>query len=264
LTSSTLVPLPAATREKLLASAVRLGESVSYRSAGTIEYIYDQQRDEFYFLEVNTRLQVEHPVTEWITGLDLVSLQLDIAAGRPLNIQLDDKPHGHAIEARIYAEDPSRGFIPQPGHIDQLRIPTGPFVRDDSGVYSGVDVTPFYDPMIAKLSAWGATREQAIARLDRALQEYTVRGLKTNIQFLRQVLANEVFCSGDYDTGLIEQHMSLDEPQPSERKRDVAILAAALYAHQQHKAQSIPRSRDSQTGGRSAWQMVGSMQRRPR
>lgn len=255
--------IDASMRKAMADVAVKAAKAVGYVNAGTVEFLVDSQRN-FYFLEMNTRLQVEHPVTEWITGLDLVSLQLDIAAGRPLDLQLPEQPHGHAIEARIYAEDPARGFIPQPGHIDQLRIPAGPYVRDDSGVYSGVDVTPFYDPMIAKLSAWGATREQAIARLDRALQEYTVRGLKTNIQFLRQVLANEVFGSGDYDTGLIDQHMSLELPEPNERKREVAILAAALYAHRQHKAQSIPRGKEQGGDGRSAWQMVASMQRRPR
>lgn len=250
-------------RKAMADVAVKAAKAVGYVNAGTVEFLVDSQRN-FYFLEMNTRLQVEHPVTEWITGLDLVSLQLDMAAGRPLDIQIADHPHGHAIEARIYAEDPARGFIPQPGHIDYLRVPAGPFVRDDSGVYSGVDVTPFYDPMIAKLSVWGATRAQAIARLERALQEYTVRGLKTNIQFLRQVLANEVFCSGDYDTGLIDEHMTLDEPEPSERKREVAILAAALFAHQEHKAQSLPRPAVQQSSVRSAWQQVGTMQRRPR
>lgn len=241
--------------------AVKAAKAVGYVNAGTVEFLVDAGRN-FYFLEMNTRLQVEHPVTEWITGLDLVSLQLDVAAGRPLGIDAPTVPHGHAIEARIYAEDPSRGFLPQPGHIDHLRTPSGPFVRDDSGVYSGVDVTPFYDPMIAKLSVWGSDRQQAIARLDRALQEYTVKGLKTNIAFLRQVLANPVFCSGEYDTGLIDQHMQLADVEVSDSKKRVAILAAALYAHQEQQRSVVPKAQ--RVDGRSAWQQVSSMQRRPR
>ncbi len=242
--------------------AVRAAQAVGYVNAGTVEFLVDAHKN-FYFLEMNTRLQVEHPVTEWVTGLDLVSLQLDVAAGRKMELpDLSAGPHGHAIEARIYAEDPYRMFLPQPGRIDHLRTPTGPFVRDDSGVYAGVEVTPFYDPMIAKLSVWGASRDEAIGRLDRALQEYTVKGLTTNIAFLRQVLHNEVFRSGDYDTGLIDNHMTLSKPEASDDKRSVALLAAALHAHHAQLAAAIPQSQ--QASGRSVWRRVTAMHRNTR
>jgi len=243
--------------------AVKAAKAVGYVNAGTVEFLVDAERN-FYFLEMNTRLQVEHPVTEWITGTDLVSAQLDVAAGRPLPFHdLPAQPRGHAIEARIYAEDPYRNFLPQPGHIDDLRIPNGPYVRDDSGVCTGMDVTPFYDPMIAKLSVWGEDRESAVARLDRALEEYTVKGLTTNIAFLRQVLHNQVFLSGDYDTGLIDNHMDLSRPAVAGAKRDVAIIAAALHAHEADKAVPTPLSQQPD-GGRSVWRRVHSMQRNTR
>jgi acetyl-CoA carboxylase biotin carboxylase subunit len=242
--------------------AVRAAKAVGYVNAGTVEFLVDAERN-FYFLEMNTRLQVEHPITEWITGTDLVSAQLDVAAGRPLPfVDLPEQPRGHAIEARIYAEDPYRNFMPQPGHIDELRVPSGPFVRDDSGVYSGVDVTPFYDPMIAKLSVWGHDRAASVARLDRALAEYTVKGLTTNIAFLRQVLHNPVFLSGEYDTGLIDNHMDMSKPPFDDDKRDVAILAAALYAHQADQARPVPLS--TQPAGRSVWRRVNAMHRNTR
>ncbi|MFH1810737.1 MAG: acetyl-CoA carboxylase biotin carboxylase subunit [Pseudomonadota bacterium] len=249
-------------RRRMGEVAVQAARAVGYVNAGTVEFLVDAHRH-FYFLEMNTRLQVEHPVTEWITGLDLVSLQLDVAAGLPLPLeQIPTAPRGHAIEARIYAEDPYRQFLPQPGRIDHLRVPTGPFVRDDSGVYPGSEVTPFYDPMIAKLSVWGTTRDQAIARLDRALEEYTVKGLTTNIAFLRQVLANEVFRSGEYDTGLIEQHMDLIRPSVDEAKRDVALLAAALFAHNEAARVALPQA--AQSSGRSTWRRVTAMHRNTR
>jgi acetyl-CoA carboxylase biotin carboxylase subunit len=242
--------------------AVKAAKAVNYVNAGTVEFLVDAER-RFYFLEMNTRLQVEHPVTEWVSGCDLVSAQLDVAAGREMSFsEVPDQPRGHAIEARIYAEDPYRGFIPQPGHITHLRTPSGPFVRDDSGVYAGVDVTPFYDPMIAKLSVWGATREAAVQRLDRALQEYTVKGLTTNIGFLREVLHNPVFLSGEYDTGLIDNHMDLTRRPVDPRKSDVAVIAAALYAHEQAQKLTVPLS--SEPAGRSVWRRISQLQRTTR
>jgi acetyl-CoA carboxylase biotin carboxylase subunit len=251
-----------AMRARMGEVAVQAARAVGYVNAGTCEFLVDADRH-FYFLEMNTRLQVEHPVTEWITGLDLVSLQLDVAAGRPLPVErLPRAPRGHAIEARIYAEDPYRQFLPQPGRIEHLRVPSGPFVRDDSGVYAGSEVTPFYDPMIAKLSAWAPDRAQAIARLDRALEEYTVKGLTTNIAFLRQVLQNPVFRGGEYDTGLIEQHMDLARPPVDDERREVALLAAALFAHHEAARATLPQA--TAPVGRSPWRRVTAMHRNTR
>src|SRR5262249_17833530 len=153
----------------------------------------DAQR-RFYFLEMNTRLQVEHPVTELCTGLDLVRLQIEVASGARLPLtQADVAPRGHAIEARVYAEDPERNFMPSPGRIQALRVPAGPFTRDDGGVYPGYTVPIYYDPMISKLSAWAPDRPQAIERLRRALAEYVVTGISTNLQYLRRVLDHDDF-----------------------------------------------------------------------
>ncbi|HYJ11536.1 MAG TPA: biotin carboxylase, partial [Polyangiaceae bacterium] len=198
-------------RRALHASALKVVQAVGYRGAGTVEFVANAQ-GELYFLEVNARLQVEHPVTEAVTGLDLVEQQLRVAAGERLASEvLTATPQGHAVEARVYAEDPGRGFLPQPGHIQELSWPSGEGIRVDAGVVAGLDVTPHYDPMLAKLIAFGADRAQAIARLDAALATTRLRlvGPKgdrvTNLAFLRQVLAEPAFASGDYDTGLAER-----------------------------------------------------------
>jgi acetyl-CoA carboxylase biotin carboxylase subunit/3-methylcrotonyl-CoA carboxylase alpha subunit len=199
----------AARRAALHASAVRVVESVGYVGAGTCEFIADE-KGSLYFLEVNARLQVEHPVTEMVTGLDLVELQLLVAAGGALPDLSAVKPHGHAIEARIYAEDPDRGFIPKPGSIDELVWAGGrgevqsPSLRIESGVGPGAKVTPFYDPMIAKVIAWGETREASIRELDLALEGTVVAPCVTNLRFLRRVLASEEFRTSDYDTKFAE------------------------------------------------------------
>jgi acetyl-CoA carboxylase biotin carboxylase subunit len=190
-------------RRRMGEVAVRAAQAVSYVGAGTVEFLVDAHRN-FYFLEMNTRLQVEHPVTEWCTGLDLVKLQIEVAAGAPLPIaQGDVAPRGHAIEARIYAEDPERNFMPSPGRIQALRLPAGPFTRDDGAVYPGYTVPIYYDPMISKLSAWAPDRAQAIERLRRALSEYVVTGIATNVQYLRRVLGHDDFRRGDYDTSFL-------------------------------------------------------------
>jgi acetyl-CoA carboxylase biotin carboxylase subunit/3-methylcrotonyl-CoA carboxylase alpha subunit len=200
----------AARRRALHASALRVVEAVGYRGAGTVEFVASAT-GELFFLEVNARLQVEHPVTEAVTGLDLVEQQLRIASGEPLSPEvLAAEPRGHAVEARVYAEDPGRGFLPQPGHIAELSWPSGEGVRVDAGVSAGLDVTPHYDPMLAKIIGVGADRAEAIARLDAALEATRLRlvGPKgdkvVNLAFLRRVLASPEFAAGDYDTGLAE------------------------------------------------------------
>lgn len=189
--------LPAATRAALLDAAVKLGESVAYRSAGTVEFIYDPARDSFYFLEVNTRLQVEHPVTEEVFGVDLVREQFRIAAGEPLSIPEDPTPRGHALEFRLNAEDPAYGFLPVPGPIDAFEAPTGPGVRMDSGVRTGSVVPGEYDSLLAKLIVWGEDRAQAIARARDALAELRIDGVPTVVPFHRAVLEQDAFTSGD-------------------------------------------------------------------
>ncbi|HVU05320.1 MAG TPA: biotin carboxylase N-terminal domain-containing protein [Polyangiaceae bacterium] len=198
-------------REKLHADALRVVEAAHYEGAGTVEFVANSSGD-LYFLEVNARLQVEHPVTEAVTGLDLVELQLRIAAGEALPAAvLAARPEGHAIEARVYAEDPAKGFVPQPGRVERLAWPEGlPGVRVDAGIEEGGEVTPFYDPMIAKVIAHGETRREAILRLDAALAKTELRlaGPKgpraTNLDFLRKLLEDARFASGTYDTALAE------------------------------------------------------------
>ena len=185
--------------------AVRAARAVDYRGAGTVEFLLDAQRN-FYFLEMNTRLQVEHPVTEMVTGLDLVRMQLEVAQGLPILPQAQVVRRGHAIEARLYAEDAARGFLPSPGTITYLRPPGGPGIRDDGGVYAGWTVSPFYDPLLSKLVAWAPTREQAIARLIRALGDYVVHGITTNVAWLAAALDHPAFRSGDYDTGFCARY----------------------------------------------------------
>jgi acetyl/propionyl-CoA carboxylase alpha subunit len=201
----------AARRAALHAAALSVVKAVGYVGAGTVEFVASRG-GELFFLEVNARLQVEHPVTEAVTGLDLVEQQLSIASGEPLSpAVLGAESCGHAVEARVYAEDPARGFLPQPGRIEELSWPSGEGIRVDAGVTRGLEVTPHYDPMLAKIIAHGASREQAIARLDGALAATTLRlvGPKgdraTNLPFLRQVLASPEFASGAYDTALAER-----------------------------------------------------------
>jgi len=191
-------------RAQMLAAAVRAGEAVGYLGAGTVECLVDAESGTFVFLEMNTRLQVEHPVTELVTGIDLVEQQFLIAAGEPVSFDPSAPVilRGHAIELRVYAEDPKR-FLPSPGAITAWQEPSGPGVRVDSGYAAGTTVTPFYDPLLAKLCAHGATRDEAIARARLAVADFVVTGPKTNLPFHAELLGNEEFVSGDYDTGLI-------------------------------------------------------------
>ncbi|MBX6371243.1 MAG: biotin carboxylase [Acidothermus sp.] len=208
--------LPQPVRARMFQAAVRAGESVEYRGAGTVEFLLDPaslrpddpNAGEFYFLEMNTRLQVEHPITEMVTGIDLVEQQLRVAAGQPPSFDPDAlAPSGHAIEMRIYAEDPTR-FFPRPGTITGWQEPTGEGVRVDAGYRAGNTVTQFYDPLLAKLCVHGPTREVALERARRAVADFRIEGLTSNLPFFAEVLENPEFCSGRYDTGLIERMRS--------------------------------------------------------
>jgi acetyl-CoA carboxylase biotin carboxylase subunit len=214
-------------------SAVRLAEEAGYTNAGTVEFLVDDNRN-FYFLEVNTRLQVEHPVTELVTGLDLVKLQIRAAAGEPLPFSQEDvKLSGHAVECRLYAEDPHDQFFPSPGKILSRRVPSGPGIRLDDGVYEGFAVSTEYDPMLGKLIAWGQDRVEAIARLRRALEEHSVTGIKTNSGLLLSVLRDPEFLRGEIYTRWLDERLpdllagehTREHDVPAE---DAAILAALL------------------------------------
>ena len=194
------------TRAAMLAAAVRAGAAVGYRNAGTVEFLVDLDRPgEFYFLEMNTRLQVEHPITELVTGLDLVEAQLRIAAGEPVGFDpAAVRPYGHAIELRVYAEDPKR-FLPGPGAITRWREPAGDYVRVDAGYAEGNTVTPYYDPLLAKLCVWGENRAAALDRARAAVAEFVVEGPKCNLPFFAEVLDDEQFRAGTYDLGLVDR-----------------------------------------------------------
>ncbi|PZR85497.1 MAG: acetyl-CoA carboxylase biotin carboxylase subunit [Stutzerimonas stutzeri] len=199
------VRLPDDVRQKLCASAVALARQVNYRGAGTVEYLYDDESGEFYFIEVNTRIQVEHPVTEMITGIDLVQEMIRIAGGSKLSIRQEDvHVNGHGIECRINAEDPARGFLPGPGTVEALRMPEGEGIRFDTMLYEGYTVPPFYDSLLGKLIVWGETREACIARLAAALDQFEIRGLKTTIPLHQALAADPSVASGDVHTRFLE------------------------------------------------------------
>src|SRR5437870_6455810 len=196
-------------RQRMGEVAVHVSKAAGYTNAGTVEFLVDQAR-RFYFLEMNTRLQVEHPVTEMVTGLDLVKHQILIAAGEKLTLQQDDiVMRGAAIECRVYAEDPWNNFFPSPGKITMLRTPSGPGIRDDGGVYAGWTVPIDYDPLLSKLVAWGATRDEAIRRMQRALREYHIEGIQTNISFFLAILNDPDFRKGSFDTGFIDRWLQV-------------------------------------------------------
>lgn len=198
------------TRQAMGDAAVKAAKAIQYSGAGTIEFIYVPESNEFYFMEMNTRIQVEHPVTEMITGFDLVQAQLEVALGHPLAIsQTDIKFSGHSIECRINAEDPFADFRPMAGKIDQYIVPGGMGVRVDSGLYAGAVIPPFYDSMVAKLIVHAPTREEAIAKMLRALDEFTISGIHTTIPFHQQVMAHERFRTGAFDTKFVEKEMTL-------------------------------------------------------
>ena len=224
------------TRAAMGRVAVKAAASVGYRNAGTVEFVVDREK-KFYFLEVNARLQVEHPITEMVTGIDLVKCQFEIAAGRPLPFRQEDvRPQGHAMECRIMAEDPFNDFMPSPGKIVYLHTPAGLGVRDDSGIYEGYEVPLDYDPLLSKLITWGKTREEAILRMRRALSEYQVYGIKTTIPFFQRILLHPRFLAGAYNTHFIAELEK--EPGQEDPAEEIAALIAA----------GIKSGRDAQTG----------------
>ena len=223
-------------RRRMGEVAVRVAQAAGYTNAGTVEFLVDQQKN-FYFLEMNTRLQVEHPVTELVTGLDLVHLQIRIAAGEKLPFAQDDvQIRGHAIECRIYAEDPDNNYFPSPGKITLLLQPSGPGIRRDSGMYEGWTVPMDYDPLLAKLIGYGTDRDQAINRLTRALNEYFVGGIKTNIPLFRRILRHPDFRAAKMDTGFLDRLLKQKDDLPIEnleseaKAAEVAVIAAGVFA----------------------------------
>ncbi|HYW73177.1 MAG TPA: acetyl-CoA carboxylase biotin carboxylase subunit [Pyrinomonadaceae bacterium] len=246
-------------RQRMGEAAINIARTADYVGAGTVEFLFSNVSREFYFLEMNTRLQVEHPVTELVTGLDLVREQIAVAAGQPLSFtQQDVRLHGHAIECRVYAEDPDNNFLPSPGTISFLRVPAGPGVRDDGGVASGDEVSIYYDPMISKLATWGRTRGEAIDRMRRALDEYAVGGIKTTLPFFRAVLRDAEFIEAKLDTGFITRFNQRrasagGQAEAVTIEADIAMIAAAL-AYQQAAA----GAREARTTVRpSRWKMAG-------
>ena len=227
-------------RQRMGGAAVKIARAVDYSGAGTVEFLLSDTTREFYFLEMNTRLQVEHPVTELVTGFDLVREQFSVAAGGPLSFTQEDvRWTGHAIECRIYAEDPANNFFPSPGKITHLQEPLGPGVRVDSGVRRLSEVSIHYDPMIAKLAVWGRTRGEAIDRLRRALDEYKVAGITTSLPFFREIVRDEEFIEARLDTGFITRfNERRSEPQISTEDTDLNIIAAALH-YAKHQPQVV-------------------------
>ena len=251
--------LPDATRAKMTAAAVAAAKAVGYVGAGTCEFLYDSAADDFYFLEMNTRLQVEHPITEMVTGVDLVAAQLRVASGEPMWLRQEDLvQRGHAIECRIYAEDAANNFRPSPGPLHGYREPTGPWVRVDSGVTEGTSVPIHYDPMIAKLVVWGPTRDEAIARCRRALQDYHLVGVPTSIPFFLAVFEDPSFRAGRYDTGFITPQWLSDKLSPPQELDDL-FIAAAVARYEQDSAKK--NSAQGSSSG-SDWRRLGQWRSR--
>ena len=241
--------------------AVKAAQSVGYVGAGTCEFLVDGTTLHFYFLEMNTRLQVEHPVTELCTGLDLVRWQIEIAAGGKLPWSQEDvlrNLRGHAVEARLYAEDPAKNFLPSPGTIQELRLADGPGVRNDCGVESGSEVPRYYDPMIGKLAVWARTREEAIARLGRALGETVVKGITTNTAYLRRILELEEFRKGDYDTGLLARAQDRLLGREKTGDEEIALAAAAIWQLEQDQRAAL-RQPQAAAAAESAWARAGRL-----
>ena len=238
-------------RQRMGVVAVQAARAVDYANAGTIEFLVDKDRN-FYFLEMNTRLQVEHPVTELVTGMDIVSEQIRVAFGWQLSRKQEDiRWRGAAIECRINVEDPYNDFLPSSGRILLMQPPTGPGVRIDTGVYAGFEISPYYDPLISKLIVWGETRSQALVRMRRALEEYLIVGVRTNIPFHQTMMDTYPFISGKYDTCFVEEQFSmLDAAENRELYLDIAALMATLVAHEQmeHRVQVY-----GQPGQKSNW-----------
>ncbi len=233
--------------------AIEAAMAVRYEGAGTCEFLVDGKRN-FYFLEMNTRLQVEHPITEMVTGIDIVKEQIRVAAGEKLSIRQEDVfQTGHAIECRVYAEDPDRNFFPCPGLITSLRTPGGPGVRDDSGVFEGFEIPIYYDPIISKLVVWGKNRTEAIARMRRALNEYVVTGVKTTIPFHIRVMKNRHFIEGNFDTNFIDKVFFKEEGERRLEHGDVAMITAAIQAFLEERKHAMAQKPVEAAGPVSMW-----------
>ncbi|TDP99613.1 MULTISPECIES: acetyl/propionyl/methylcrotonyl-CoA carboxylase subunit alpha [unclassified Leifsonia] len=243
--------LDEATRARIGEAACRVAESVGYVGAGTVEFLVSAEApDEFFFMEMNTRLQVEHPVTELVTGLDLVEQQLRIAAGEPLSFAQEDvRLNGHAVEARVYAEDPERGFLPAAGHVLALREPAGDGVRVDSGIVAGIPIVTDYDPMLAKIVAWGEDRDQAFARLRGALAGTSILGAVSNLAWLVGLVSDDDVLAGRMDTTLIDRRFAEQTPAPV---TEPELIAAALLAHR-HRWQQPPTGVGAVWGAPTGW-----------
>lgn len=245
-------------RKKMGDIAVKAAQAVDYENAGTIEFLVDKDKN-FYFLEMNTRLQVEHPITEMVSGVDIVKEQIRIARGRELSYKQEDiKINGHAIECRVNAEDPHNNFMPSTGTISTMLVPNGPGIRIDSGVFPGFAISPYYDPMISKLIAWGDTRAAAILRMRRALQEYRIVGVRTNIPFHQMLLNSHRFMAGVFDTRFIEERFSIHE-EINEADQEIAAIMSTLVAHHNQQVASqfvMKNKRDT-----SNWKWVGRWER---
>ena len=245
-----------ALRRRMGEAAVAAARAVGYTNAGTCEFLLDAVGS-FYFLEMNTRLQVEHPVTEMVTGLDLVIAQLEIAQGEALGPEFDDvELRGHAIEVRLYAEDPFRGFAPSPGKIQRLRLPQGPGVRNDSGVFGGSEISIHYDPMIGKLIVWGRDRDESLRRLGRAISELRIVGIRTNVPLFQALLADPEFRAARFDIHWLDRKLESGELRAagSDETPKIALIAAAIahYARSQRQAGGLPQGAAHRGRWRSA------------
>lgn len=260
-------PSPALTpelRHRMGEAAVAVAREAGYVNAGTVEFLLDPGAGEFYFLEMNARLQVEHPITEAVLGLDMVEWQVRIASGEPLTLlQADIQPRGHAIECRIYAEDPYHDFVPSTGPLLRWRPPSGPGLRLDSGVAQGHEVSIYYDPMLAKLIAWAPDRDRSLRRMDVGLSQFLVLGVVTNIPLLRAVLGHAQFQTGEYDTGFLEWNPAVTRPSLADETRATARALAAWAsskpvapAHSQTPA--IPAKAGTQWASANPWQTAGA------
>ncbi len=253
-------PSPALTpelRQRMGDGAIAVAREAGYVNAGTVEFLLDSQSGEFYFLEMNARLQVEHPVTEAVLGLDLVEWQVRIACGEPMTLQQEDiQPRGHAIECRIYAEDPYRDFAPSAGKLIRWRPPSGPGLRLDSGVVQDQEVSIYYDPMLAKLIAWAPRRDLSLRRLEVALSQFLVLGVVTNIPLLRAVVEHPKFQSGEYDTGFLEWNPAVTSPAIPGESRMMARALAAWVSRQPVGPASPALGSDSQDSV-NPWQSAG-------
>ena len=242
--------------------AVAAAEAVGYVNAGTIEFLFDSKDNKYYFLEMNTRLQVEHPVTELVTGIDIVKEQISIASGRRLRYkQADIVPKGWAIECRITAEDPYNNFMPSTGVVNYLKEPTGPGVRVESMLYEGCEVSLYYDPMVAKLVVWGDTRAEAILRMRRSLNEFRIGGIRTSIPFHQELMDSPEFMWGTFDTGFLSRRRVSARHPHSEEHEKLAAVVAAMIAHEEgrHAVARVGKGDNSSPNGDNLWKQSGRM-----